>query len=101
MVKVYNGSNTTFLLIAEDGERKKIPFKAFAEIEDKFQGDMTYRMAIASGALSVFETAKQGDAAEKTASKKNSGKPAREKSDGARGEDSAETTTDDKGNDAK
>lgn len=100
MVKVYNGSNTTFLLIAEDGERKKVPFKAFAEIEDKFQGDMTYRMAIASGALSMFETTKQGDTAEKTANK-NSSKSSKEKSDGAKEEDSAKTTSDDKGNDAK
>lgn len=101
MVKVYNGSNTTFLLIAEDGERKKVPFKAFAEIEDKFQGDMTYRMAIASGALSMFETTKQGDTAEKTANKKNSSKSSKEKSEGAKEEDSAKTTSDDKGNDAK
>lgn len=101
MVKVFNNSNTTFLLIADDGTQKKVPYKAFSEIEDKFKGDITYRMAMASGALTAFETTKQGDAAEKNAHKKNSGKSAKDKGDGVKGEDNAETTTDDKGDDAK
>lgn len=101
MVKVFNNSNTTFLLTADDGTQMKVPFKAFAEIEDKFKGDITYRMAMASGALSAFETTKQGDAAEKNAHKKNGSKPAKDKGDGVKGEDTAEPTADDKGDDAK
>ncbi len=79
MVKVYNNSNTTFLLTADDGTQMKVPFKAFSEIEDKFKSDITYRMAMASGAFTVFETAKQGDAAEKNAHKKNNGKPPKDR----------------------
>lgn len=101
MVKVFNNSNTTFLLTADDGTQMKVPFKDFAEIEDKFKGDITYRMAMASGALSAFETTKQGDAAEKNAHKKNGSKPAKDKGDGVKGEDTAEPTADDKGDDAK
>lgn len=101
MVKVFNNSNTTFLLTADDGTQMKVPFKAFAEIADKFRGDITYRMAMASGALSAFETTKQGDAAEKNAHKRNSNKPTKDKGDGVKGEDTAEPTADDKGDDAK
>ena len=106
MVKVFNNSNTTFLLTADDGTQMKVPFKAFAEIEDKFKGDITYRMAMASGALSVFETTKQGDAAERNAHKRNrnkpaDNKPADDKGDGVKGEETAETTADGKGDDAK
>lgn len=81
-MKVYNGTNTTFLLVAEDGAQMKVPFKGFAEVADKFQGDITFRMAMKSGAFTVFDTAKQGDVAERKSHEMNTRRKS-EKTDGA------------------
>lgn len=74
MIRLFNNSDSTFLLTADDGTQKFIPFKAFSEVDDKYTNDITYRMAMAAGAFTVFDTAKQGDAVEKKAHGKNRGK---------------------------
>lgn len=67
MVKIFNNAMTTFMLCADDGAKKMVPPKGFAEIDDKFTGDITYRRAIEKGVFTPFTTAKQGDAAERKA----------------------------------
>ena len=67
MVKIYNNAKRTYLLTAKDGDTKIVPPMGFSEIEDKFTGDITYRAAMRAGDFTAFETAKQGDAAERSA----------------------------------
>lgn len=99
MVKVFNNSNTTFLLTADDGSQKRVPCKTFSDIEDKFKGDITFRMAMAANAFTVFDTAKQGDAAEKKAHSKGNGK---NQSTGGESKESSNTSVEGgKGDDAK
>lgn len=91
MVKVFNNSDTTFLLTADDGTQKRVPFKSFSDIEDKFKGDITFRMAMAANAFTVFDTAKQGDAAEKKAHSKGKDK---NQSTGGEGKEASNASTD-------
>lgn len=67
MTKVYAGPRSTFLLTAPDGSTMLVHPNTFAEIPDKFTGDITFRSAVASGDLKPFKTVKQGDEAERKA----------------------------------
>lgn len=67
MTKVFNASHFCFRLEAYDGEKLKIPAGAFANVPDKFCGDITYRRAVKANELQVFETVKQADNLQKTA----------------------------------
>lgn len=68
MIKVYN-KNRTFRLEALDGSFVIVKANSFAEIEDKFTGDITYKTAIACGDMEVYNTSKQADAVEAKAVK--------------------------------
>lgn len=67
MIKVYNKAARTFLLTALDGATMLVHPIGFAEIPEKFTGDITYRRAVQAGDLQEFETTKQGDAIERAA----------------------------------
>ena len=89
--------NQTFLLTALDGSKMVTTPNNFNQIDEKFQIDPTFKLAVASGALEVFQTAKQGDKIEKAANEK---KPA--KGDGGKEKGSTDGTNGgDKGDDAK
>lgn len=66
-VKVYNKAPRTFLLNAVDGKTMLVRPNGFAEIPEKFTGDITYKAAVKAGDLQVFETTKQGDEIERAA----------------------------------
>ena len=66
MIRVYN-KHRTYMLTAEDGSTMIVPHDGFAEIPEKFIGDITFRMAVRAGEMEVFETAKQADKIEKKA----------------------------------
>ena len=55
------------MLTAEDGSTMIVPHDGFAEIPEKFLGDITFRMAVKAGEMEVFEHAKQGEEIEKNA----------------------------------
>ena len=66
MIKVYN-QRRTYLLTAEDGTKHIVPPMAFDQIEEKFTADITFKAAVACGEITIFETAKQGEAIERKA----------------------------------
>lgn len=66
-VKVYNKAPRTFLLYAVDNTSMLVRPNSFAEIPEKFTGDITYKTAVKAGDLQLFETAKQGDEIERAA----------------------------------
>lgn len=81
MIKVYNKAARTFLLNAVDGETMLVRPVGFAEIPEKFTGDITYRRAVQAGDLELFETGKQGDAIECAANDAESPSAALESAD--------------------
>lgn len=66
-VKVYNKAPRTFLLNAVDGNTLLVRPNSFAEIPEKFTGDITYKAAVKAGDLQLFESTKQGDEIERAA----------------------------------
>ena len=75
-VRIFNKAHRTFLLEAGDGTSRLVPPLAFAEIEEKFTGDITYKKAVAAGELEPFNTTKQGDKLEEKAHAPQEQKPA-------------------------
>ena len=66
MIKVYN-HNRTYRLDALDGSFMIVRANSFSEIEDKFTGCSTYKMAIEAGEFEPFTTTKEGDKLEEKA----------------------------------
>lgn len=92
MQKVFNKAARTFLIFAEDKKNSmKIPPLGTANVPDEFTGDVTFRKAVASGELVIWQEAKEVDQAqkalEKTAEKtRKPRKAAAEKEDAEKGE---------------
>lgn len=68
MYKVFNkgrlnSPGCTFLLVDPDNpkEKMKIPPKATANVPDNFAGDVTFRMAVKSGELVIWQEVKEVD----------------------------------------
>ena len=69
MMKVFNKGIRTFLLISAENpmDKMKIEPGKFYEIDAKFQGDPTLKMALAAGEVQEYSTISQADAIEKAA----------------------------------
>ena len=55
MFKVFNDSLRKFQLEAQDGEVMIVPPGKFVNIDDKFEADVTFRVAVAGGDLKVYD----------------------------------------------
>lgn len=69
----------TFLLVDPTNPNKKmrIPPKATAKVPDNFVGDITFRMAVASGELVIWNVAKEVDKLLKESEAEKPAKPSR------------------------
>lgn len=59
-----------FELKNELGEKMTVGPDSFDDIPDSFQGDPTYKMAVAAGVIQPFITVKEGDKAQEKANAK-------------------------------
>ena len=73
-VHVFN-NKATFMLVAEDGEKLFVRPMAFADIPEKFTGDITFKRAVEAGVIQVYENNKQAEKIEEAANKPDA-KPA-------------------------
>ena len=72
MVRVFN-HNRTYRLETQDAGRTEyfmLRPLSFADVPEKFTGDITFRLAVKAGEIEVFETTKQGEAIEAKAEAK-------------------------------
>ena len=71
-VKVYNNKRT-YRLECNDGTKTEVFIlrpMSFADVPERFTGDITFRLAVKAGEIQVFETKKQGETIEAKAAEK-------------------------------
>lgn len=61
MLKVFNDSNRKFQLEAPDGEKVVIFPGKFCNIDEKFQADITCRVAMSGGELKLYSDVKAAE----------------------------------------